>query len=212
MKPLKIESIDLEITTNCNLACPYCYIGIAKLKGCGNVGRMSKELIEKVFDLIEKFGYPKKIKENGKDKVTQISFYGGEPLVDFDLVKYFVERSRERGMELRFSILSNGTQGTEEQVKWLKDNKIWIQRSIDGCPEVQEKYRPNSIEPYLEKSKIFNDYKDSRRMTVQPEFAKDIMKSLHWFESVGYKAGISPMPNFYTEWSDEQMNDFVKSL
>jgi radical SAM protein with 4Fe4S-binding SPASM domain len=97
-------------------------------------------------------------------------------------------------------------------VKWFQDNKIWVQRSIDGCPEAQEKYRPNSIARYEEATKVWKDFSHSRRMTIQPEFAKLLMKSLHYFEEQGFKAGISPMPNYYTTWTEEQIQDFVRSL
>lgn len=219
MQNLRIESLDLEITTKCNLACAYCYIGMAKLKkqmGC--IKDMTDEQIEDVFQLIEKYGFTKPMQEelpNGKKrqiKATHIDFYGGEPLVSFERVKYFIEKSKERGMKLTFSLLSNGTNGTKEQFEYLKKNNVWIQRGIDGHPDVQNQYRPNTIEKYLEVSKIIRDFRDSRRMTVNPEWAKDLMKSMEWFEEHGYRRGMSPVPNFYPEWTDEQTNDFKKSL
>lgn len=217
--PIRISSLDVEITTKCNLACPYCYIGMEKLKkekGC--IGDMSDETIEDALTLIEKFGQPcpsQKELPGGKKqpvKATKVDFYGGEPLLSWERTKHFIERSWERGMDLEFSILSNGTNGSIEQINWLKKHKIWVQRSIDGHPEAQEKYRPNSIKLYEEQSKLWKDYKHSRRATIQPEFAKDLLKTVKYFESIGYFEGISPMPNYYTEWSDEQIEDFKKSL
>ena len=212
MQNLRLESIDLEITTNCNMACSYCYASIDKKDLVR--GDMSNETIEQVLDLIVKYGYPKAVQgEKGMNKKpTIVTFYGGEPLLAFERIKYFVERSKERGMELSFSALSNGTIANEEMVKWFKDNKIWVQRSLDGCPEAQEKYRPNSIKKYEEATKIWKDFESSRRMTVQPEFAKLLIKSLRYFESQGFCRGLSPMPNFYIEWTEEQMQDFEKSL
>lgn len=212
--PLNIESIDLEITSKCNLRCSYCYVGTGKHP----MGDMSDETIEQVFDLIEIYGHPRPTVgfRNGKQfqiKATTISFYGGEPFLVFDRMKYFILRSLERGMKLNFTALSNGTLGTPEQVNFLKGFNIWTQRSIDGHPEAQEKYRQNSIKSYEAKSKeVWKDFDYSRRMTVQPEFAKDLMKSFKYFEEQGFKAGMSPMPNFYTEWTDEQIQDFKNSL
>jgi uncharacterized protein len=212
--PLHIESLDLEITSRCNLRCPYCYVGTGKYP----MGDMSDETIEQVLDLIFKYGVPQPTTgtdANGKQvnvQATLISFYGGEPFLSFDRVKYFIIRSIERGMKLRFTALSNGTLGTQDNVNFLNYFNIWTQRSIDGCPEVQEKYRPNSIKRYEEVTKIFKDYNSSRRMTVQPEFAKDLLKSLEYFESQGFEKGCSPMPNYYIEWTDEQIEDFKKSL
>jgi radical SAM protein with 4Fe4S-binding SPASM domain len=216
---LHIESLDVEITTKCNLACPYCYIGIWKLKKTpGMIGDMTDETIEQILDLIEKFGNPRPAKKQLPDgkkqdvKATHIDFYGGEGLVAFERVKYFIDRSWERGMDLTFSLLSNGTTGTKDQINWIKHHKIWTQRSIDGYPEAQEKYRPNSIKLYEEKTKLWQDYDNTRRMTVMPEFAKDLMKTVKYFESQGFTKGISPMPNYYTEWTDEHIQDFKDSL
>jgi radical SAM protein with 4Fe4S-binding SPASM domain len=212
--PLHIESIDLEITSKCNLLCSYCYIKCGKYP----MGDMSDETIELTLDLIEKYGVPQPTTGKTCDgktrnvRATAIAFYGGEPMLSFERMEYFILRSIKRNMKLKFSALSNGTTGTQEQVNFLRYFNIWTQRSIDGCPEAQEKYRPNSIELYKEKNKIWKDYDHSRRMTVQPEFAKDLLKSQLFFEEMGFWKGISPMPNYYTEWSDEHIEDFKKSL
>ena len=215
---LDLTNIDLEITTRCNLACPYCYIGIAKLKeqkGC--TGDMTDETIDDVLTMIEKHGHPRPTKRvtNGKtsyNRATHIDFYGGEPLCAFPKVKHVIETAKKRGFQLTFALLSNGTVGTKDQFDYLATNRCHIQRSIDGHREATEKYRPNSVDKYLEIRKVVRDFSDTRRMTIQPEFAKDILKSMWWFEEVGYGKGISPMPNFYTEWSDEQIEDFKRSL
>jgi uncharacterized protein len=185
-------------------------------KGC--IGTMSKDTMNDVFMLIEKFGHRKKdvrFLPNGQktvDNPTHVDFYGGEPMMVFDTVKYFIEESKRRGMNLDFALLTNGTLGTQEQFDYLRSQRCWVQRSIDGHPEAQEKYRPNSVDKYIEITKIARDFKDSRRMTIQPEFAKDILKSLYWFEEHGFTKGISPMPNYYAEWTDEHIEDFKRSL
>ncbi|MEM3036131.1 MAG: radical SAM protein [Thermoplasmata archaeon] len=214
MRTISIKSLDLEITTRCNLMCQYCYINLAERS---DLRDMSDETIELVLDLIEKFGYPRPylVDANGvksKKNATQIAFYGGEPILAFDRVRKFVNRSIERGMKLNFSLLSNGTVGTQEQANWLKAHNIWVQRSIDGYPEAQEKYRKNSVDAYIKCNEIFKDYDSSRRMTVRPEFAKDLLKSQKFFESMGFYNGISPMPDYYADWTDEQINDFKNSL
>lgn len=215
----RLANLDLEITTCCNLACPYCYIGMEKLKqtqGC--IGSMSNETINDVFKLIEKFGHRKpdtRFLPSGRKHTipaTRVDFYGGEPMAVFERVKYFIDESKKRGMQLNLSLLTNGTLGTQEQFDYLRNNRVWVQRSIDGHPEAQEKYRPGSVDKYLEITKIIRDFKDSRRMTIQPEFAKDILKSFLWFEEHGFYNGISPMPNYYAEWTDEYIEDFKRSL
>jgi radical SAM protein with 4Fe4S-binding SPASM domain len=171
-----------------------------------------------VFDLIEKYGHPNPYTVEVSKEVsqprqaTQITIYGGEPLMAFEKIQRLVNRSLERGMKLGFSVLSNGTVGTQEQANWLKSFNIWTQRSIDGHPEAQEKYRKDSIEPYKKLNDVWKDYESSRRMTIRPEFAKDLLKSLQFFESMGFHNGMSPMLDYYVDWSDEQIADLKKSI
>jgi radical SAM protein with 4Fe4S-binding SPASM domain len=216
-----ITSIDLEITSRCNLACPYCYVGIGKLAAQGSKlsapgSDMSQETIDQVLRLIEKRGRPRPLKAQGSglkaQRPTHIDFYGGEPFCAFAKVRYTIEESRRRGMELTFGLLSNGTLGTQEQFDYLAAHRCHVQRSIDGHPAAQEKYRPGSAEKYLEVGKLCRDFQDTRRMTIQPEFAGEILRSFLWFEEQGYGKGISPQPNFYAEWSNEQVAAFKRSL
>lgn len=215
---MNLTNLDLEITTRCNLACPYCYIGMAQLQGQpGATGDMSDETITNVFSLIEKFGHPQRIEKvvNGRKQVTpatHVDFYGGEPFCAIERVRHVIEQSERRRMQLTFALLSNGTVGTREQYDYLAAHRCQVQRSIDGYPEAQEKYRPESVAKYLEIRKVVRDFQDTRRMTIQPEFAGEILKSFHWFEEQGYGRGISPMPNFYADWSDEQIEAFRRSL
>ena len=203
---MRVETIDLDLTNKCNLKCSYCYRSCDEIKEHQD---MSNETMELVFDFIERFGFTK---QNGNSKPTHITFYGGEPLLSFERVQYFVNRAEERGMRLTYSILSNGTTGTKEQVNWLQANNIWCQRSIDGYPEAQEKYRPNSIDLYRKQNDLWKDYDHSRRSTIQPEFAKDLLKSQKFFESMGFENGVAQMPNYYTEWTEQQTKDFCGQL
>jgi radical SAM protein with 4Fe4S-binding SPASM domain len=183
------------------------------------MGDMSDETIELMLDLVEKHGIPRgayerRVKDGPKIPVkpTELALYGGEPLLAFDRIERLFDRIARRGMKVGVSGLSNGTTGTLEQKNFLGYHNCWMQRSIDGHKEAQEKYRPGSWDKYIEKNEIWKDYWHSRRCTIQPEFAKDLLKSQLAFEEMGFWRGTSPMPNYYTEWSDEHIEDFKKSL
>ena len=100
-------------TGNCNLNCDYCYIEpIAKQF------KLSKEEADKIIDLIR------------KSKTTKISFYGGEPLLNKEVIYYMLEKLKD--LKIKKNIITNGTFVNEEFAKKMKENKVNVSISLDG--------------------------------------------------------------------------------
>jgi uncharacterized protein len=80
---------------------------------------------------------------NKKEKTTAITFYGGEPLLKFDLLKEVVELTKRKGVfhEYRFSLTTNGTLLTDEVVEYFVKNDIAILVSLDGPKKIHDLYR-----------------------------------------------------------------------
>ena len=74
---MNVVSLDIELTQSCNLKCPYCYIGQGL---CQSAGTISHETLEDCLDLIAMWGHPR---PTPKQKATEVTFYGGEPLLAF---------------------------------------------------------------------------------------------------------------------------------
>ncbi|MBL6956671.1 MAG: nif11-like peptide radical SAM maturase [Chlorobium phaeobacteroides] len=130
-----IRNIALFITQNCNLACTYCY---GKEGGYGSSGHMNSATARKAIDWL--------IKQSGDIKTLGVAFFGGEPLLNFSLMKKVVEYARQRGAEsnkdFEFSITTNGSLLTDEKIAFLNENKINPIVSFDGSKDVQDAQRP----------------------------------------------------------------------
>ena len=209
---LNVTGLDIEITLACNLSCSYCYAGVKDRPK----GVMSDETILDTIALIKKYGItsygPRASNGGKKTSPTHIRFYGGEPMLKFEKIQFFVNAAKEAGLDLSYTIMTNGTMCTPEQFAWIKENKISMQRSIDGCGAAQALLRPNSMEKYDEVTKIVQDYGSSRRMTVMPETAHLLMDSVREFEAKGFTGGVSMMPNFYVEWTKEKSDILIRQM
>ncbi len=120
---------------DCNLACTYCFEGEKKGKYY-----MSPETTDFLIRHIDSSFL-------SKGRAVYIEFYGGEPLLSFENIKYIskkiIRKAEKKGVEYSFNLVTNGTLLTGERTKelaalGLKEAKI----TIDGLPENHNIYRP----------------------------------------------------------------------
>ena len=130
-----ICTIALFVTQSCNLRCIYCYGDGGEY---GSSGNMTPEIAEKTIDWL--------IDQSDNMKSLSIVFFGGEPFMNFPLIKHIVEYASRRGTEtdkdFNFSITTNATLLDDEKITFLKDNKVSVLISFDGPDEIQNKQRP----------------------------------------------------------------------
>ena len=124
-------TLTLNVTQECNLRCRYCYV---KKR---DHSFMSETAAKKAVDFLFSF---KDLEGFG------ISFYGGEPLLNFPVVKSTIEyTSREaekRGLpEVKYHITTNGTLLTDEIISFLTDYHINVMVSIDGPASIHDAVR-----------------------------------------------------------------------
>lgn len=131
----KIRMIILQVTQQCNLRCEYCaYSGRYMNRGHAN-NRMSFETAKKGIDFLI---------ANSRDVDSiSIAFYGGEPLLEFKLMKKCIEyaKTAAEGKTVRFNFTTNGTLFTREIIEYLSFYDVSITISLDGPREVQDKSR-----------------------------------------------------------------------
>lgn len=130
-----IVNITMNVIQECNLNCIYCYGDKGKY-GLG--GKMSIDTALKAVDWLI---------EQSKDKEELlIGFFGGEPMLNFELIREVVNYSREqgelKGKKFEYSINTNGTLLNENVVSFFKKYKVKILVSLDGDKEIQDKQRP----------------------------------------------------------------------
>ena len=141
----------------CNLACKYCFLGNNDecKRSSFSLENMSKETADKAIDF-----FINQIKLSGldfEDNKPAIIFYGGEPLVNYDVLVYIAEKINTlRDVEkcvknLELSMVSNGLLLTEERALKLKELGVAIAISVDGFTE-----EANSMRVDIAGNNVFN--------------------------------------------------------
>lgn len=159
----------LQMTQRCNLRCEYCVYSEER-----NLGQRSHNNKSITFETAKK-GIDFYAEHSVDENVNYIAFYGGEPLLEFTLIKKCVEYSEKvfEGKILKFSITTNGTLLNPEIVKFLNDHNFKTMISLDGPEKIHDRYRVfgNS------KRGTFNIIKNNIKFikTNYPEYYKTIL-------------------------------------
>lgn len=131
-----IKAICLHVAHDCNLRCKYCFAGTGAFGG--DRGLMDLETGKKGIDFV--------LEASGHRKHCEVDFFGGEPLLNFQVVKELVYYGRqaaaERGKTIKFTLTTNTVLLTEEVQNFLEQEDISVVLSIDGRPEVHDHMRP----------------------------------------------------------------------
>lgn len=139
------EILVLELTQQCNFRCEYCiYSGAYIFERQHNETTMSMEIIDKV---ISSFFV------NSVDPPKYVSFYGGEPLLCFDLIKYIVTTLHNLGFDPIYSMTTNGTLMNEAIIEFIIEHKFNVSVSYDGINH--DKYR-KTLAGQVTSDKIIN--------------------------------------------------------
>lgn len=132
-----VKALCLHVAHDCNLACKYCFAEEGEYHGKRSL--MSFEVGKKAIDFL--------IENSGSRKNLEVDFFGGEPLMNFDVVKEIVSYSRSKeekhGKNFRFTLTTNGVLLNDDIMTFLNDNMHNIVLSIDGRKEVHDNMRPS---------------------------------------------------------------------
>lgn len=182
----KITLMYLIPNNNCNLMCKYCFIGKLNNK---NPQKMSEETMKIAVD---KFA----THLNSISKRSgEIVFYGGEPLINFELIKKCVNYCKANKYNFKFSIVSNATLLNDKMMNFIKENKIGLGISIDGPKEINDKNRifyKRNISVYDETTKKIrilqkNNIEFGLSVTISEDFLKHQKKFITWLEKLNVK-------------------------
>lgn len=130
-----IGTIALQVTQGCNLRCKYCAYSGNYDNRVHSSKRMSKETAFKAIDFLFDHSID-------RERVS-LGFYGGEPLLELNLIKDCVEYAKKKssGKELMFNMTSNATLITNNTLEFLYDNKFSLTISLDGDQQAHDKNR-----------------------------------------------------------------------
>jgi uncharacterized protein len=141
LKPVPLQTLVVNVTNQCNLACTYCYeYGEDKIVDTEN-GQQPKFMSEETARESIEFA----LRESRENKHAHITFFGGETLMNFPVLKatiaYARRRAAEVGKDVDFSLTTNATLLRPEVIDFLADERVGVTISIDGPEELQNKFR-----------------------------------------------------------------------
>ena len=130
-----VKAMCLNISHDCNLRCEYCFAA----KGDFGTGRelMSLKTAKKAIDFL--------IEHSGNRHNLEVDFFGGEPLMNFEVVKQTVEYARsiekKHNKNFRFTITTNGLLLTDDKIDFINKEMSNVVLSLDGRKEINDRLR-----------------------------------------------------------------------
>ena len=130
-----VKALCLNVAHDCNLRCDYCFASTGDFKGAREL--MSLDVAKGAVDFL--------IQNSKHRKQLEIDFFGGEPLMNWDVVRetvnYASAEAKTQGKTFRFTITTNGIGLTPEIEDFINRHMYNIVLSIDGRPEVNDRVR-----------------------------------------------------------------------
>ena len=130
-----IKALCLHIAHTCNLNCSYCFASQGKYHG--ERALMSYEVGKRALDFL--------VENSGSRHNLEVDFFGGEPLMNFDVVKKLVEYARsiekEKNKHFRFTLTTNGVLVDDDVIDFANKEMSNVVLSLDGRKEVHDRYR-----------------------------------------------------------------------
>ena len=130
-----IKALCLLVAHTCNLNCEYCFASQGKFQG--SAGLMSFETGKRALDFL--------VENSGFRKNLEVDFFGGEPLMNFDVCRQLVAYARsiekEKNKNFRFTLTTNGVGVTDEVIEWADRECHNVVLSLDGRKEVNDRFR-----------------------------------------------------------------------
>ena len=179
-----VKALCLHIAHTCNLNCSYCFASQGKYHGERAV--MSYEGGKRALDFL--------MEHSGTRRNLEVDFFGGEPLMNFQVVKDLVAYARsveqERGKNFRFTLTTNGVLVDDEVIDWANRECSNVVLSLDGRKEIHDRFRVDyagkgSWEKIVPKFQRFVEKRGGRDYYMRgtfthanPDFLKDIQTML----------------------------------
>ncbi len=184
-----VKALCLHIAHDCNLACKYCFAEEGEYHG----GRalMSYEVGKKALDFL--------IANSGNRVNLEVDFFGGEPLMNFnvvkDLVAYGRSKEKEFNKKFRFTLTTNGMLLTDEVMEFANKEMANVVLSIDGRKEVHDFMRPTrngkgSYDLIIDKFKKMAEMRNQTNYYVRGTFTHynlDFSKDVLHLADMGFK-------------------------
>ncbi len=185
-----VKALCLHIAHDCNLACQYCFAEEGEYHG--RRALMSFEVGKKALDFL--------IANSGNRKNLEVDFFGGEPLMNWEVVKQLVEYGRSKEKEynknFRFTITTNGVLLNDEIMEFCNREMSNVVMSLDGRKEVNDRMRPfrsgkGSYDLIVPKFQKFARLRGTRDYYIRGTFTRynmDFAKDVLEFADLGFSS------------------------
>ena len=179
-----VKALCLHIAHTCNLNCAYCFASQGKYNGERDV--MSLEVGKRALDFL--------IENSGTRHNLEVDFFGGEPLMNFgvvkDLVAYARSIEKEHNKNFRFTLTTNGVLVDDDVIEFANKECSNVVLSLDGRKEIHDRYRVDyagngswdkivpKFQKFVEARNGKNYYMRGTFTHQNPDFLKDIQQML----------------------------------
>ena len=130
-----VKALCLLVAHTCDLNCSYCFASQGKFHG--KEGIMTIETAKRAIDFL--------VENSGNRRNLEVDFFGGEPLLNFELCKETVAYARSiekaHNKNFRFTLTTNGVKLTDEVIEWANKECYNVVLSLDGRKEVHDRFR-----------------------------------------------------------------------
>ena len=184
-----VKALCLHVAHTCNLNCEYCFAGQGKYHGKDAI--MSFEVGKQALDFL--------VKNSGMRKNLEVDFFGGEPLVNFDVVKQLVKYARsiekETGKHFRFTLTTNGMLLDDDVIDFLNKEMNNVVLSLDGRKEINDAKRKKingegSYDIIVPKFQNFVEKRGNKEYYMRGTFTRnnlDFTKDIFHMADLGFK-------------------------
>ncbi len=197
-KSFNIKSVCLHISHDCNLRCKYCFADEGAYHGKRE--NMPLNVAYKAIDFLI---------ENSSDmKNLEVDFFGGEPLMNFEVLKktvtYATQQAKKAGKNIKFTTTTNGILLNKEASDYLNETMDNVVLSLDGRKEVHDEARPTvngkgSYDIILDKFKYFKSIRRDKSYFVRgtfthlnKDFCNDVLAMADNFDQVSVEPVVLP--------------------
>ena len=186
-----IKALCLHVAHTCNLTCSYCFAGQGKFHGERAI--MNFETAKRAIDFL--------VENSGTRHNLEVDFFGGEPLMNWDVVKQTVAYARsiekEHNKNFRFTLTTNGVGIDDEVIEFANKEMNNVVLSLDGRKEIHDKERrtvagTGSYDIIVPKFKKMVEARGDKEYYMRgtythynPDFTKDLF---HMADDLGFKS------------------------
>ncbi len=179
-----VKALCIHIAHTCNLNCSYCFASQGKYHG--DRALMSFEVGKRALDFL--------IENSGTRTNLEVDFFGGEPLMNFGVVKQMVayarEKEKECGKHFRFTLTTNGMLIDDDVIDFANREMSNVVLSLDGRKEIHDRFRVDyegngsweqivpKFQKLVEKRGHKNYYMRGTFTHANPDFLEDIKEML----------------------------------